>query len=64
LKALGVAEAAIKRRKTLGSADYGLGIDTYIPVDGMHDEQGFDWGGSGPPSAAKQTPSPSIKPTP
>jgi len=50
LKALGVAEAAIKRRKIFGSTDYGSGYDTYIPVDGTRDDNGDDYGGYAAPS--------------
>jgi hypothetical protein len=50
LKDIGVAEAAIKRRKTFGSTDYGEGIDTYVPVDGMHDDKGDYYGGYAAPS--------------
>jgi hypothetical protein len=59
LKALGVAEAAIRRRNTYGSwegSDYG----TYTyPDDGLHDAQGFNWGGSDWPK-----PTPKSSPTP
>lgn len=62
LKALGVAEAAIKRREVFGSmpfSDYG----TYTnPNDGMHDDQGFNWGGDATTSAPKQTPSANSRP--
>ena len=68
LKALGVAEAAIKRRGRLWNdagwsfSDYGT---TDNPNDGMHDSQGFDRGGSAWPTPPKQnasaTPSASIQ---
>jgi hypothetical protein len=32
--------------------------------DGMHDDQDFNWGGDASPTPPKQTPSPSVKPTP
>lgn len=57
LKALGVAEAAIKRRATFGATDY----YEYVPNDGMHDDEGNYWGGYG---YASPTPSVSPKPTP
>jgi hypothetical protein len=57
LRALGVAEEAIKRQKTLGKWGYGEDLGVYVPDDGMHDNQGFDWGGSGtPPSKKLATP--------
>lgn len=58
LKALGVAEAAIKRRETYGSMPFSdYGTYTY-PDDGMHDDQGFNWFGSDSPK-----PTPKSSPT-
>jgi hypothetical protein len=69
LKALGVAEEAVKRRRTLGDAGYNDydsfgSYSNYYPNDGMHDDQGFNWGGSATISAPTLTPSPSTKPPP
>jgi hypothetical protein len=52
LKNLGVAEAAIKRRRSFGGTNYSYGEDlgTYVPNDGMHDDKGFNWGGDGLPT--------------
>jgi hypothetical protein len=59
LKALGVAEAAIKRRETFGSTDY----YEYLRNDGMHDEKGDNYGGYdyASPSSSKQAASATPK---
>jgi hypothetical protein len=60
LKALGLAEAAIKRRHTFGSTGYysfGEDLGTYVPDDEMHDGNGDYWGGYASPSpTAKSSP--------
>jgi hypothetical protein len=71
LKALGVAEAAIKRRGRWENAgawnEAGWSADEYgtysNPDDGMHDGKGDDYGGYAPPSSPKQAASATPKPS-